>query len=276
MPPQFGYDPIATVQQAITTLLLMHEPQFLGIGLRMYLSFATVVLSWYGMRMMLAPRHAEDHLWGFARLLLVISFGYAMINFYESPLPGLGISFSNLITDQTAFLASILSARSVQNAQESLTTLWNALEQPDPWSILANLLYWLMLLLIGLAQFALLFVVSFGMIASAVCALLGPLFIPFFIVPSCEWLFWNWLKAFVQYSFMPVVANAFILIFERFLSRYLQTLPPGLRLEEQLLYGVHAVMILLTFTVGVLLVPSLTSSIFSGRSGESVLPGRMF
>jgi hypothetical protein len=48
-----------------------------------------------------------------------------------------------------------------------------------------------------------------------------------------------------------------------------------MRLEEQLIYGVHAVMILVTFTVGVLLVPSLTASIFSGRSGESVLPGRM-
>ena len=67
---------------------------------------------------------------------------------------------------------------------------------------------------------------------------------------------------------MLVIANAFIFVFERFLSRYLQTLPPGLRLEEQLLYGVHAVMILVTFTVGVLLVPSLTSSIFSGRSGR--------
>ena len=74
---------------------------------------------------------------------------------------------------------------------------------------------------------------------------------------------------------MPVVANAFIFVFERFLSRFLQTLPPGLRLEDQLLYGVHVVMILVTFTVGVLLVPSLTSSIFSGRSGESVLPGRL-
>jgi type IV secretory pathway VirB6-like protein len=133
-----------------------------------------------------------------------------------------------------------------------------------------------MLLIIGLAQFALLFVVSFGMIASAVCALMGPLFIPFFIVPSLDWLFWNWLKSFVQYSFMPVVANAFVLIFERFLSGYLQTLPPSLRLEEQLLFGVHAVMILLTFTVGVLLVPSLTSSIFSGRSGEAVTPSRVF
>ena len=65
-------------------------------------------------------------------------------------------------------------------------------------------------------------------------------------------------------------------MFEQFLSRYLQTLPPGIRLEDQLLYGVHAVMILLTFTVGVLLVPSLTSSMFSGHSGESMLPGRIW
>jgi hypothetical protein len=54
-----------------------------------------------------------------------------------------------------------------------------------------------------------------------------------------------------------------------------QTLPPGIRLEDQLLYGVHAVMILVTFAVGVLLVPSLTSSIFSGSSGESVLPSQI-
>ena len=72
-----------------------------------------------------------------------------------------------------------------------------------------------------------------------------------------------------------VVANAFIFIFERFLSRFLLTLPPGMRFEEQLLYSVHVVMILVTFTVGVLLVPSLTASIFSGRSGESTLPARL-
>jgi hypothetical protein len=275
MPPVTTYDPIATVQQAIASLLAAQEPRFIGLGNRLFLSFAVILLVWQGTRMMLAWTSSGDQMFGFARLLLTIAFGYAMIAFYDAPIPGIGISFSNLITDQTAFLAGLISARSVQNAQQSLNNLWNALEQPDAWSILANLLYWLMLIVIGLAQFALLFVVCFGLIASAVCALLGPLFVPFFIVPTLEWLFWNWLKAFVQYSFVPVVANAFIFIFEQFLSRYLQTLPPGMRLEEQLLYGVHAVMVLMTFTVGVLLVPSLTASIFGGRSGESVLPGRI-
>ena len=276
MPPVSGYDPIATVQQAIATLLATQESQFLGIGNRMFLSFAAILISWHGIRMMLAWRESGEHMFSFAKLLLFIAFGYAMIAYYASPIPGIGSSFSDLITDQALYLAGLISARSVQNAQESLNTLWNALEQPDAWSILANLLYWLMLIVIGLAQFALLFVICFGLIASAVCALLGPLFVPFFIVPTLEWLFWGWLKAFVQYSFVPVVANAFIFIFERFLSRYLQTLPPGLRFEEQLLYGVHAVMILVTFTVGVLLVPSLASSIFSGRSGQAVTPSQLW
>ena len=271
MPPSTGYDPIGTVQQAIVSLLNANEPTFVGIGTRLFTSFATILIAWYGIRWMLGGTDGEGH-YGFARLLLVIAFGYTMIAFYQTPIPGIGSSFSNLITDQTSYLARVISARSVQDAQQTLSTLWNALEQPDPWSILANLLYWTMLVVIGLAQFAVLFVVSFGMIASAVCALLGPLFIPFFIVPTLEWLFWNWLTAFIEYSFMPVVANAFIFVFERFLSRYVQTLPPGLRLEDQLLYGIHAVMILVTFTVGVLLVPSLTGSIFTGRSGYSILP----
>src|SRR3954470_18752792 len=275
MPPSAGYDPIGTVQQALTSLLSAQEPQFIAIGNRLFLSFATILIVWHGVRLMLAPRETGEHMFGFARLLLIIAFGYAMIAYYESPIPGIGASFSNLITDQAIYLARLVSARSVQDAQQTLNTLWNSLEQPDAWSLLANLLYWTMLVVIGVAQFAVLFVISFSMIASGVCGLVGPLFVPFFIVPTLEWLFWGWLKAFIQYSFMLVIANAFIFVFERFLSRYLQTLPPGLGFEEQLLYGVHAVMILITFTVGVLLVPSLTSSIFSGRSGESLLPTRI-
>ena len=275
MPPTPGYDPIGTVQQAITSLLSTQEPQFIAIGNRLFLSFATILLVWHGVRLMLAWRASGEHMFSFAKLLLVISFGYAMIAYYESPIPGIGASFSNLITDQAMYLARIISGQSVQNAQQTLNTLWNSLEQPDAWSIIANLLYWTMLIFIGLAQFALLFVISFSMIASAVCSLVGPLFVPFFIVPSLEWIFWGWLKAFIQYSFMLVIANAFIFVFEKFLSQYIQTLPPGMGFEDQLLYSVHAVMILITFTVGVLLVPSLTGSIFSGKSGESALPSRM-
>ena len=69
---------------------------------------------------------------------------------------------------------------------DHLDELWSHFVQPDAWSILANLLYWLMLIVVTLAKVISLAIVAFGLIASAVCALLGPIFVPFFIVPEAR------------------------------------------------------------------------------------------
>jgi hypothetical protein len=116
-------------------------------------------------------------------------------------------------------------------------------------------------------------VIAFGLIASAVCALLGPLFVPFFIVPKLDWLFWGWFKAFIQYSFVPVVAIAFLMVFERFVFRYVTTLPPTITQAEYGIYGLQAMAVVITFCTGIVLVPSLTTSIFSGHGGQAVFPG---
>jgi hypothetical protein len=211
----------------------------------------------------------------FAKLLLFISFGYTLIAFYEAPIPGIGVSFSNLVTDQAHAFANILDAHSLELTFEHLDALWGQFVQPDPWSILANLLYWLLLIVVTVAKVISLAIVAFGLIASAVCALVGPIFVPFFIVPKLDWLFWSWFKAFIQYSFVPVIAFAFLMVFERFIYQYLTTLPPGITEDLYLVYGVQALVIVGVFSVGILLVPSLTSSIFTGRGGGSVFPERL-
>ena len=177
----------------------------------------------------------------FAKLLLFVSFGYAFIAFYEAPLPGIGVSFSNLITDQTGYFQSVLEARAFDNIYRHFDDLSDHFLQPDAWSILANLIYWTVMLLIALAKALSLAVIAFGLIASAVCALLGPIFVPFFIVPKLDWLFWGWLKSFIQYSFVPVVAIAFLMIFEQFVYRYVTTLPPTITSAEYGVYGLQAV-----------------------------------
>jgi hypothetical protein len=52
---------IGTVQQAISSLLATQMPQFLGIGNRMFISFATILLVWQGIRMMLDWRESGEH-----------------------------------------------------------------------------------------------------------------------------------------------------------------------------------------------------------------------
>lgn len=274
MEPQPRLAIVGSIQQAITALLTTYEPEFLRLGYTLFVAFATILIAWHGVRMMLTRDSLGDNMFGFAKLLLFISIGYSLIAFYEAPLPGIGVSFSNLITDQAHAFANILDARSLELVFEHLDTLWGHFVQPDAWSILANLLYWLLLIFVTLAKVISLAIVAFGLIASAVCALLGPIFVPFFIVPKLDWLFWSWFKAFIQYSFIPVVAFAFLMVFERFIFQYLTTLPQGITEDYYLVYGLQALVIIGVFEVGILLVPSLTNSIFSGKGGESVLPSQ--
>ena len=262
---------LPTIQQAIANLLTVYEPEFLRFGYSLFLSFATILIVWQGVKMMFSHDSLGDSMFEFAKLLMLISFGYSFIAFYEAPLPGIGVSFSNLITDQTAYFQSVLEARAFDTIYRHFDDLSEHFLQPDAWSILANLIYWAMLLLIALAKGLSLAVIAFGLIASAVCGLLGPIFVPFFIVPKLEWLFWGWLKAFIQYSFVPVVAIAFLMIFEQFVYRYVTTLPPTITSAEYGVYGLQAVAVVVTFCIGIALVPSLTSSIFSGQGGQSIL-----
>lgn len=274
MEPQPRLAIVGSIQQAISAMLTTYEPEFLRFGYSMFIAFATILIVWQGIKMMLTQESLGDQMFEFAKLLLFISFGYALIAFYESPIPGIGVSFSNLVTDQAHVFANILDARSLELVFDHLDTLWGQFVQPDAWSILANLLYWLLLIVVTLAKVVALAIVAFGLIASAVCALLGPIFVPFFIVPKLDWLFWSWFKSFVQYSFVPVVAFAFLMIFERFIFQYLTTLPSGITEDYYLVYGLQALVIIGVFSLGILLVPVLTSSIFSGRAGGNVFPER--
>jgi hypothetical protein len=264
---------VPTIQQAITSLLLTHEPEFLRFGHGLFMALAAVVIAWQGIKTMLSGDGFGESMFEFAKLLLFVSFGYGLIAFYESPLPGIGVSFSNLITDQTHHFQSILEARAFDNIYRHFDTLSEHFVQPDPWSILANLIYWSLLVVIALAKALSLSVIAFGLIASAICALLGPIFVPFLIVPKLDWLFWSWLRSFISYSFVPVVAIAFLMVFEQFVFRYVTTLPPAITAAEYGVYGVQALAVIATFSMGIVMVPSLTNSIFSGHAGQSILAG---
>ena len=87
MPTQPSLNLIPTIQQAIMSLLLTYEPEFLRFGYTLFMSFATILIAWHGIRMMFAHDGLGEQMFDFAKLLLFISFGYALIAFYESPLP---------------------------------------------------------------------------------------------------------------------------------------------------------------------------------------------
>src|SRR5258708_9580609 len=87
MPPEPRLAIVASIQQAISSLLTTYEPEFLQFGHSMFVAFATILIAWHGIKMMLAGESLGDHMFEFAKLLLFISFGDALIPYYESPIP---------------------------------------------------------------------------------------------------------------------------------------------------------------------------------------------
>ena len=122
MEPQPRLAIVGSIQQAITTMLTTYEPEFLRFGYSLFLAFATILIVWEGVKMMLTRESLGEHMFDFAKLLLYVSFGYALIAFYESPIPGVGVSFSNLVTDQAHVFANILDARSLELVFDRMTS----------------------------------------------------------------------------------------------------------------------------------------------------------
>src|SRR5213078_1329841 len=159
----------------------------------------------------------------------------------------------------------------VQELWDRLTNLYWGMETPGL-TLALNFLeverYFATVLCIMAAQAAVFAVIAFGYVAAAVAVLLGPVFIPFFIVPHMEWMFWGWLKSLIQYSFYQVIAQAFVVVFGSFMLRAIDAFPPPYTVDKILVGGFHLIFLFIAFIYGMLKVPSLANSLFTGRSGE--------
>jgi hypothetical protein len=265
-------DYLQFIFQAINTLLQQNLGFFDAMGQNMFRAFATILVAWFGIKVALSAaggRHflPFEHL---ASLLLTISFGFAMVNYYSTPIPGIGTSFHNLITDESQFLANKITQTQLQVVIERISDFETRIDSPSLADFLGTVIYAVIIILLAAAQAIAIVVIAFGFIASAVCVLVGPVFIPFFIVPKLEWLFWGWLKAFIQYAFYQLVAAAVVFIIANLILGTLALQPNGTISTLQLIEAFPVLFITFLASIYALLkVPALTNHIFSGTSGVS-------
>jgi hypothetical protein len=261
----------------LTELMTRHAALFETVGLNMFRGFAIILIVWFGVKTALsaASGGAGFSLSQFASLIMTIAFGFAMISFYSRPIPGFGVSFYHLIVDQGLDLANRLNHSLVNEVWQRINSLYFGMETPGL-SIAINALeiirYTVTILCLVAAMAAVFTVIAFGYVAAAIAVLLGPLFIPFFIVPQMEWLFWGWLKCLIQYAFYPVVANAYLFVFGNLLINFVDSHPPPYDGAVVLVLFFPLVLLLIAFTYGIIKVPTLVNSLFTGRSGDFVLP----
>ena len=193
-----------------------------------------------------------------------------MLTYYTTPIPGTSYSFSDLITQEAVQISAQIQTDNAQAIVDSITAAEQQLGAPPGVFSPGEDISWLIAqIALSIMQAFVFAVIAYGYVATAVCVLVGPIFIPWFIVPKLDWLFWGWLKAFIGFSFYQVVASAFIFVFSKVvigmfqvigqlsLANIAMLLPALLTLAFVCVYGLHKI-------------PELTGSILGGRAGTWV------
>jgi type IV secretory pathway VirB6-like protein len=265
-------DYLQFVFQAIRQLLTNNIGFFDAMGQNLFRSFATILIAWYGIKSALAAASGRSpfHFDNFASLLLTISFGFAMVNYYTNPIPGMGTSFHSLVTDQAHFLSGKIDQAQLQTVVAQIADFEVRLDSPTWGDLVGTAIYVIVTILLATAQAVTIVIIAYGFIATAVCVLVGPVFVPFFIVPKLEWLFWGWFRCFLQYAFYQVIAAAVVFVIGNLIVGALRLPPAGALSTVQLLAWFPILLITFVASIYVLLkVPALTNHIFSGTAGGS-------
>ena len=239
---------------------------FLDTGKFLFRDIAICVLVWFGiMTAMNSSEFMGGFRWGaFIKLLLLIAtckyliFNYGDFTGY----------FLNFITDISTKIQVSLG----NSFFGPLTDILNGVEKPNPFNVVLSMVYVVMYFLIAVLKAVTFYVIAFGFLAEGVIVLLGPLFIPFLMVPKLDFIFWGWLKSFIQYGFYPIVANAFLYVVGSFITS--QTIYQSLSLSQLMSSVVPVLVIILVSIFSVFKIPTLVNHIFSGMSGagSSIIP----
>src|SRR5271155_5838381 len=157
-------DYLQFIFQAITNLLTQNLGFFDTMGQNLFRMFATILIVWYGVKSALSAASGKNPFQfdNFASLLLTISFGFAMVNYYSTPIPGVGTSFHNLITDEAQFLSGQINQAELQTVVTQVADFESRMAAPTWGDILGTFIYVIVTILPAAAQAAAIVVIAYG------------------------------------------------------------------------------------------------------------------
>ena len=101
-------DPFTSLEDGIRGLLTSQLDLFVQMGHNLFRGFATILIVWFGVQAALSSAEGGEgfSFARFSRLLLVVAFGFAMVTYYSTPIPGMGYSFSDLVIQEASSLSN--------------------------------------------------------------------------------------------------------------------------------------------------------------------------
>jgi hypothetical protein len=268
-----NFDPLALLnqfQQQFFQQIAQIGPILWPYGFTLLSALVTIMTVFTGIRIMTHEHQGYQKLRNFTGVVLLL---WIIMKTYTTPSPLFaGTSFSQMIPNYAAGLAGQVDTSTEATLVNTLNTFTNAkLSDNLQLSILNFQPFLTTLMTVGLVavlELAMFLVIAFGYLALGVVIGIGPILIPFLLVPKLDFLFWGWLRSMIKYSFYPVVGKLFLLIICKLMTTLITGLSTstggllGLTLGQNLILAVF----LAVGIYGISKIPSLITDIFNGAS----------
>jgi type IV secretory pathway VirB6-like protein len=258
--------------QGCQSLAATAAPSLTAMGIHIVIALATIMLVWFGVQEALASAQGGPgfSMGKFLNLFMLLTFAYAMVNYYDSSIPGLGFSVKGFIDGGTANLVNVIGA---DGSATMLNQIHAASSKTGPsmlTSIMSpyySLVYFVVQFLLGVLAAIVSAILAYGAIAATIIGLLGPIFIPFLVFDKLDWLFWGWLKAYLGFSFYKVVAAATMNVLSHVLSNYYIQLGQSLSDPALIVQTLPLLILLVLVNIYILIkIPAMTQALFTGHT----------
>ena len=285
-------------------LMNVADGPILDAGNALWMGLALIIVAWTGMRTALSGDGWS--VWEIFKLIIMLSIPRGMLEFYDVPFPGIGLTFPQIIVNQGSWLNGI-----IVDDTGSTTWIWLRNYLSNTWatfsdqkigfsslfSLHAAAGQLLVLAILGFSSLLTLFVVLIGysfilfaQIAIAILTLFGPLFIPWMIFGPLSFLFWSWFRMMITYSLYAAVAAAIFRVMMQLImevgDRYQANFNPdeviaalgdpataATGLFDSVVWLISFILALLTTLLATFKIPEIAGGLVSGAAAGGGIAG---
>jgi len=265
-------DYITQVTTSVNSLVTADAGMFVSEGQKVLTSLAVIMFCIYGLKWSLQSSSRHHHEFDFPALVHFLSLflvAEMLLRFYNQPLWFVGMSVHQVLPEIGRQLAGFIDIRALDKLLAEINKIYFSTEAPgflNPMIIV----YWIVLGAMTVLQAVLFAATCLGFVAVGVSALLGPIFIPWLIVPRLSWLFWNWLSFTLQYSFYQVIAAALTAIWSgAIVSFFTNSINGDYSLGHLFFLAPALIMFCFAMTYSIFKIPFWVHDLFSGASSAA-------
>lgn len=214
-------DLVSFVTKQLDALIQTGSPMFVDLGLR-WLGYVTVPLVVFlGLDIAFGWGYSSGQL--IKRLVLSYAVSLNLLLYWTTPMPLLGISFSQMFLAEGRFLAGMIDIAGLNLMLSKFAFVFANMQKPSVLVPQETIVYFLVLGQMVLVSAAMFFTIIQSFIYLGVALMLTPIFIPLRGAPFASGYASACFNCIVKYSLMRIVASALVFVWGSVLIAYMDT-----------------------------------------------------